>query len=667
MAASNKAPKSGDSLTFRAGPFKRVRSTPNPFDDQGPEVLSGAVNMYGADSMGGGGFYMRPGTTRPASTTGTAPTAKGGHMHVAADGTVYNFWFINEKVYRWSAMGASLTDVTPTGVTISTAGEKYAVSLAGVMVVTDALGKSWTASSLGSTPIVGTYIEQQTPSVLLSRGATDTALANAAFTYSERTGAGYGTQTTKALNSTGTAVGALGQIAIGTWGIILVELTTATGAFVFTAAFNAGAGYATEALAIAALPARTVTRWYVGYVTVRADAGAVWIAGTDAFAGGTTGNQAQTTNYYAGEGPAYSVFGQPVIYYGAVFWIYEQVEATYARTTIGWSEPNEPTVGYQQTDYDNQWTLTQTSSNPLYVLIATNDALYYFREGSIGAVAGAPGVNFQGTATHDIVAGNVGCTWPRSAQLFRNVIYFADAYGRLWRFVVGGTTEPLWLQNQTVFDAVQQDPAQPVWAAIEPNLNLYVLNLYLAGTRVTFVFDAVTGDYYGTWEFAATMLLGTPMRDATSTASGNVHLGMLQITPDAVNIYAWKLLTVQDNTWTDNGGLMSNVTLTTGKLGYDAMTAYDFSVARAIVGFASGGTPTVGLIIGSSQMASTTANGQLISTPPELPLYRLWWSLATVTGRDGSMAFLADSPTRQLRFYRAEIDATVKNAPPTDW
>ena len=97
----------------------------------------------------------------------------------------------------------------------------------------------------------------------------------------------------QAANAVGTAVGALGQIAANTWGVILVELNS-TPTFSFTAAFNAGAGYATEALAIAALPARTATRHYVGYVTVRADAGFVWIAGTDALQGGGSGAPASS-------------------------------------------------------------------------------------------------------------------------------------------------------------------------------------------------------------------------------------------------------------------------------------------------------------------------------------------------------------------------------------
>src|SRR5690606_22099470 len=135
----------------------------------------------------------------------------------------------------------------------------------------------------------------------------------------------------------------------------------------------------------------------------------------------------------------------------AVFFILQTVEGVAARTTIAWSEPNQPGVGYQQTDYDNAWTLTQTSADPLYALAATNDALYYFRAFSIGAITGAPNVNFQNTATHDVVSGNVGCVESSTVRTFRNYVYFADAQSRPYRFAMGGAPEPIWQQASFLF------------------------------------------------------------------------------------------------------------------------------------------------------------------------------------------------------------------------
>lgn len=99
---------------------------------------------------------------------------------------------------------------------------------------------------------------------------------------------------------TAKAFGSLGTIPNGKWGLIAIErIANATTTFV-SAAANYTTGYDTEALAIAAMPARSASKAVTGYITVQAAAVAAgWIAGTDALAGGTGGtNPAQTTNYY---------------------------------------------------------------------------------------------------------------------------------------------------------------------------------------------------------------------------------------------------------------------------------------------------------------------------------------------------------------------------------
>lgn len=102
---------------------------------------------------------------------------------------------------------------------------------------------------------------------------------------------------------TAQAFGALGTIPASKWGVIGVERVLA-GTTTFTSgANNYTTGYATESLAIAALPAQTADRVRVGYITVLASASG-WVAGTDALAGGTGGNPATTTNYYNTDGVA---------------------------------------------------------------------------------------------------------------------------------------------------------------------------------------------------------------------------------------------------------------------------------------------------------------------------------------------------------------------------
>lgn len=99
---------------------------------------------------------------------------------------------------------------------------------------------------------------------------------------------------------TAKAFGSLGTIPQNTWGLIAVErVANATTTFV-SAAANYTTGYATEALALAAAPAKSASKAVTGYITVQAaNVAAGWISGTDALAGGTGGtNPAQTTHYY---------------------------------------------------------------------------------------------------------------------------------------------------------------------------------------------------------------------------------------------------------------------------------------------------------------------------------------------------------------------------------
>jgi hypothetical protein len=102
---------------------------------------------------------------------------------------------------------------------------------------------------------------------------------------------------------TGQAFGALGTIPASTWGLIAVERVAAGTTTFVSASANYTTGYATEAAAIAAMPAITANRVRIGYVTILASA-STWVAGTDALAGGTGGNPATTTNYYNAVGAA---------------------------------------------------------------------------------------------------------------------------------------------------------------------------------------------------------------------------------------------------------------------------------------------------------------------------------------------------------------------------
>lgn len=650
--------------TLGVGLFRGVRDTGEPYDDGSDALAADASNVYLPDPETGSGAYARPGFTTTNSMTVTASgNGQGVYAHTALDGTVYNFLAAGGKIWRQSTtLTTAPVDVTPTNVIIATGKFITFTSLAGELIVNDNVNKPWRGTNLSSTPITATVIEQRTPTTDLSIGSNDVRLANAAFTYTLRAGGSIGTQATFAANATGTAVGALGQIAANTWGIILVELNSSA-ALVFTAAFNAGSGYATEALAIAALPARTATRWYVGYVTVRADAGAVWIAGTDAFATGTTGNQAQTTNYYAGEGAAWSAFGQPVIYYGAVFFICQQVAATYARTTFTWSEPNLPGEGYQQTNYDNAWTYTQTGSTPLYALAATNQTLYIFRQLSIGGASGPPGVDFQSTASQDLISGNIGCVAYMTVKVFRNTVYFADALGRPQRFTVGGYPESIWTQCRAKFDAATTtSPTQieaTAFSVIEPNLNIVLFAVWpnfafaqgYYQTRL-FAFDAVTGVYMGTWYIASVDSTAIDIAGIGYDSVGNPRLLVLGDPDTGTACPVYYLATVQNGVWTD-GATVPTIQVKTGWLGYDGVRTIRAGAQARVM---TNGTTAITMTVSGVASGSTST----VQTPKMIHDHtaRAVFTLNAAVGRGVQLTASPTTAATQWKCYRVEVDAS---------
>lgn len=123
-------------------------------------------------------------------------------------------------------------------------------------------------------------------------GSTDTRVGTAACLMSI-----LGVPVVKAVSDAGTAFGSLGTIPTATWGIIALDVVAAGTVTFVSGAANYTTGYATEALAIAALPARITVKARMGYVTILA-ASPGWVAGTDALAGGSSGAPATTTNYY---------------------------------------------------------------------------------------------------------------------------------------------------------------------------------------------------------------------------------------------------------------------------------------------------------------------------------------------------------------------------------
>ena len=273
--------------------------------------------------------------------------------------------------------------------------------------------------------------------------------------------------------------------------------------------------------------------------------------------GTNLGSTPITGNYIDidGANSAWTAQGRPVVWKGALFFIvnsYAGAAAVQAGVGIVWSEPNQPSVGYCQTNYADFWNLIEQSSEKIYCLAATNTQLFYFRENSIGGISGTPGSNLSTTATTDSVSPSVGSRAPDSIVLAPGgKIFFVDRLGRPWAFTVGRAPQPLWKQLQGQIDAnptylqYPNNVAQVGVGSYVPVLNCVVIGAWSSapqppgssypplGPTTLYCFDADTGVYFGRWslnagsqtgEFNALAVMkdyyGTPMLGVVSPAGG---------------------------------------------------------------------------------------------------------------------------------------------------
>ncbi len=134
-----------------------------------------------------------------------------------------------------------------------------------------------------------------------------------------------------------------------------------------------------------------------------------------------------------------TVYGQPRVHYAKLFGIKWS-----ERSTLIWSEENDPTTGYEAGGFNNAWTLGQTDQEALHCIYATNEALYYWRARSIGAISGQVTINFSNTGTREGVSETVGSISPDGIASHKRDIYFLDAEGRPHVIRPGLGVTPLW-------------------------------------------------------------------------------------------------------------------------------------------------------------------------------------------------------------------------------
>ncbi len=644
---------------FTSGPWRGTLRASEPFLNS-PELARKVENAYLPDPQNGSGFYSRPGLLNPAEVTSGSNEGQCIITHTTPAGASYNFVVANGRVWRWDTnLNTTIADVTPSNVQISpTALQVYAAGYGDGIVFNDSVNNPWYATDLESTPITGTHIPYQDNQVWLSIGATHTQVANVGGRF--------------ILNGSDTVVTAVdsalpaGTIPANQWGIYRVTVDASNVKTVTAGAANYTTGYASEAAAIAALPSVPANQYDLGYFTVLTAVGLPFIAGTDALQGGASGNPSSDTNYYAGS-PAnpWLAFGRPTIYAGSIFFVGKRVGTTETsggtsvRTSIIWSEPNFPLVGYRQTGYDNVWELTQTSTEPIFALAGTNDTLYYFRAYSIGAVSGTPGINFQGTATHDVVSGNVGTTVPGTVRQFLNYVYFADQYGRPYRMPIGATPEPIWLQAREIFEDTAISISERAWGFVEPNLNLYLVKT-VGPKNQCMAWDANTGTFFGYWSL--TPLFNNASIGGLVTNNSGERRAAFCITDDDTPsnpIEIVRLTTPTEATWTDTLGAFTFV-IQTRYQGFDTDETLTPThiVASAELGDAQ--TPiaasgTVYTMNGTASLPSYTP--QNIASGVDGVGRYVWEVGSGVQGR-GVRVQLAFTPsTQQVKLYRIDIHA----------
>lgn len=143
---------------------------------------------------------------------------------------------------------------------------------------------------------------------VLSRGSTDTQVANTAFTFN----ANGLNNVAKAAVAAGTAPGALGTVPIDTWAVLALFIDAAGTVTYLSGAANYSGGYGSESVALGAGVASIIVpagKCLMGVVTLKTKSGTTFVVGTDAFAGGASGNVASATNYYPVTGVALATSG----------------------------------------------------------------------------------------------------------------------------------------------------------------------------------------------------------------------------------------------------------------------------------------------------------------------------------------------------------------------
>jgi hypothetical protein len=279
-------------------------------------------------------------------------------------------------------------------------------------------------------------------------------------------------------------------------------------------------------------------------------------------------------------------YGQPVVYGAKVFAI-KNTELD----TIVWSEENDPTIGYETGGYNNSWTLSQTGSENLVALGSTNEALYFFRRDSVGAIHGAVNPDFQTSATRDSVSTVIGCGSPGGVLVYDKWVWFLDMRGRIHRFAPGGAIEPIWEQHaadSTLWEDAKGLNLQsgsvpitelgylPVATDLVPLVDHGMILAYQRSDTFGWrVYGTALGRFQGIWvNFLNSMILGA-VYDSVRALYVTIGIGLNAASPSTAGVtYAFR------EPETRTAGFSAMV----GSSGMDVSTGYGMQIVTQPIG-----------------------------------------------------------------------------------
>lgn len=235
------------------------------------------------------------------------------------------------------------------------------------------------------------------------------------------------------------------------------------------------------------------------------------------------------------------LYGQPTIYYAKMFGI-KNTE----RSTVVWCEEADPTTGYEYAGYNNAWTLGQTDQDPLFALLGTNEALYYWRARSIGAIRGAVDADFINSGTREGVSQTVGTSSPDGIAIDGGNAWFMDTDNRPTGLSIAGgrLNTSSWKDVRETLSSWDETKLSKSRACYDPQTNLVLVGAVADSStecdRYVAV-DADSGDIAGIW-------LGW-----TSTAMSTVKnaAGKPTILHGSVNGYVYQHGTPDGTLWND--------------------------------------------------------------------------------------------------------------------